>query len=449
MNTLKHILSGLILIIVIGACGDYLDTVPKGKIIPESVLDLELLLRDEKTMSKGFQNPLYMTDEVHIPDEVYTSKVNRPIASKGYKWAKPLYAENEKDQDWRWLYSQIWTCNYILERIDEAPLEGLNESDRNIVKGQALAARATAYFNLVNVYGKHFDPATASSDLAVPIITSTSFDQSPARSSVEEVYQQIDNDLTVAFDLVEMEFNEISFKHSKASIYGLKARIALLMENWAEAQDYANLVLDIKDDLWDYNDYKNVSPTTILRAHHATNNIESVFSRSNYWFYTHPAIFTTYISSELYDLFSDDDLRIQFFATHDPAYDRYIFNLFWYAEMGITVPEMYLIVAETEARLGKSEQAMVALNTILANRIDNLTFIPETAANADEALTKVLVERRKEFMFTGLRWLDQRRLIKIGDYTTTVNRTINGETFLFEATPENYIVNIPIDIENL
>lgn len=446
MNSIKTYLFGLFIFISFCGCENYLDTVPQGQVIPESVNELGLLLSDEKTMSKGFQNPLYMTDEVYFPDNVYNNRVNRPIGRNGYKWIKPIYFDNEKDQDWRWLYSQIWTCNYILERVDDAPLEGLSESDRANVKGQALGARASAYFDLVNVYGKHYDPLTAANDLAVPIILSTKFDQSYSRSTVEEVYNQINEDLTIAFDLIDIEWTEFSYKHSKASIYGVRARMSLMMEEWEDARDYAELVLDIKDDMWDYNDFVSVTPTTILRASHSINNIEAVFTRSNYWFYTHPSIWNTYFSNDLYDLFSDDDLRIQFFATYDPQYDSYMYNLFWYCEMGITVPEMHLIIAESEARLLNPIGAMTALNKVLEKRIDTQTYIPETASNADEALAKVLIERRKELMFTGLRWIDQRRLIKTGDFTTVVTRILNGETLSFEPTPENYIVNIPTDI---
>lgn len=451
MQSIKAYLLGLIIFISFFGCEDYLDTVPQGQVIPESVNELGLLLSDEKTMSKGFQNPLYMTDEVYLPDNVYNTRVSRPIGRNGYKWIKPIYFDNERDQDWRWLYSQIWTSNYILERIDDAPLEGLSELDRDNVKGQALGARASAYFDLVNVYGKHYDATTAASDLAVPIILSTSLDQSNTISTVEEVYTIIDQDLTQALSLLNIDWTEFSYKHSKASIYGLRARMSLLMENWSDAKDYAELVLEIKNDFWDYNDYKDdfdpvSSPVTFLRASHSVNNLEAIFTRSNYWFYTHPGIWTTYFSSDLYDLFSDDDLRIQFFATYDTQYDSYYYNLFWYCEMGITVPEMHLIIAETEARMQNTTEAMLALNKVIEKRIDNETYIPETAANATEALAKVLIERQKELMFTGLRWIDQRRLIKTGDFTSTVTKVLNGETLTLQPTPENYILNTPTDL---
>jgi len=451
MNNIKTFLFGLIIFISFFGCEDYLDTVPQGQVIPESVNELGLLLNDEKTMSKGFQNPLYMTDEVYFPDNVYNTRVSRPIGRNGYKWIKPIYFDNERDQDWRWLYSQIWTSNYILERIDDAPLEGLSESDRDNVKGQALGARASAYFDLVNVYGKHYDATTAGSDLAVPIILSTSLDQSNNISTVEEVYSIIDQDLTQALSLINIEWTEFSYKHSRASIYGVRARMSLLMENWSDAKDYAELVLEIKNDFWDYNDYKDEfnpseDPLTFLRASNSINNIEAVFTRSNYHFYTNPGIWTTYFSSDLYDLFSEDDLRLQYFATYDPQYDSYIYNLFWFCEMGITVPEMHLVIAEAEARQNNPIGAMTALNKVREKRIDSQTYSPETASNASEALAKVLIERRKELMFTGLRWIDQRRLIKTGDFNTVVTRLLNGETLSFEPTPENYTVNIPTDL---
>jgi hypothetical protein len=448
MKSIKSILFIIVAGLSLSSCEKYLDTVPKGKIVPTSVSDFEYLLRDEKTMSKGFQNPLYMTDEVYFPDNVYNSRVDRPIAINGYTWTQPLYDVNENDQDWRWLYSQIWTCNYILERVDDAPLNGLSEEARSNVKAQALVSRATSYFFMVNLYGKHYDPSSASSDLAVPIVTSTDIGQMPYRSTVQEVYDFVFSDLDIAFNLFTYDQSDISYKPSKVAIYGLRARIALLMEEWDVAFENAQMVLNIKNDLWDYNEYIGITPTTILRASHAVNNIEAVFTRSNYWFYTSPLIFTTYIADDLRQLFSADDLRLQFFGTYEAQYDSYNYNLYWYAELGITVPEMYLIIAETHARAGNTLDAMAVLNTLLVKRIDAATYVPATAADAAEALNIVLTERRKELMFTGLRWLDQRRLIKTGDFTTTVSRTLNGTTLYLEPIPENYIINIPEDIQN-
>jgi hypothetical protein len=133
--------------------------------------------------------------------------------------------------------------------------------------------------------------------------------------------------------------------------------------------------------------------------------------------------------------------------TYDDDFSAYNYNLYWYAEMGITIPEMYLILAESNARLENTDEALTALNQLLVNRIDAATYTPETALDWNEALAKILIERRKEFMFTGIRWLDQRRLIATGEYTTTVVRTINGETIGLEAKPENYVINIPEDIQ--
>ena len=83
MQSIKAYLLGLIIFISFFGCEDYLDTVPQGQVIPESVNELGLLLSDEKTMSKGFQNPLYMTDEVYLPDNVYNTRVSRPIGRNG------------------------------------------------------------------------------------------------------------------------------------------------------------------------------------------------------------------------------------------------------------------------------------------------------------------------------------------------------------------------------
>ena len=463
-KSLSHILL-LTLLLSLVSCEDYLNTIPKGKTVPSTVEELELLLKDMLRMTGGTINTIYMGDEIYVSDLVYrTHSYTRPFL-KGYAGYRTFYTPSENDWDWSLLYKQIWTTNYVLEKIDDAPLEGKTEIERENIRGEALAARATAYFFLVNVYAKQYDPASASTDLSIPIVTSTNLDQETHTATVEEVYSFIEEDLDEAEPLLyESSPPAVYYHFSKAGIYGLRARIALFKYEWDEALEYATKAFDITNNLWDYNDYLSDYENYISGLDNITfpevrdrlrgtelDNEEITLLRQNRWVYSNRYIpdFINYFADDFASLFSPDDLRFRYFAVLDSESGRYEYQMTSAALQGIGVPELVLTMAEVHARQQNVEEAMELINQLRITRIDTSTYVPLSAGTAEEALEIVLLERSKEMMFTGLRWYDIRRLIATGDYTQIMERTVDGQEVYITPELENYILEIPEDIENL
>ena len=92
----------------------------------------------------------------------------------------------------------------MLAVIDQLPNEDLkgDESERGevrrqAIKGEALLARAYAHFMLVNLFAKHYDPNTATSDLGIPYVTTpeTEFIKEYNRASVARVYDLVEQDM--------------------------------------------------------------------------------------------------------------------------------------------------------------------------------------------------------------------------------------------------------------
>jgi len=65
-----------------------------------------------------------------------------------------------------------------------------------------------------------------------------------------------------------------------------------------------------------------------------------------------------------------------------------------------------------------------------------------------EALDTILVERRKELAFRGLRWSDLRRLNKEG-WGIMLNRNLNGVPYTLPPNSELYTLPIPPDVIQL
>ncbi|MFT2658050.1 hypothetical protein, partial [Escherichia coli] len=72
------------------------------------------------------------------------------------------------------------------------------------------------------------------------------------------------------------------------------------------------------------------------------------------------------------------------------------------------------------------------------------TFIPLTAISPADALAKVLVERRKELVWRGLRWQDLKRYKKQGQ-NTTLTRLLGTSRYTLSPNSNKYVFAIPQD----
>ncbi|HEX2629037.1 MAG TPA: RagB/SusD family nutrient uptake outer membrane protein, partial [Chitinophagaceae bacterium] len=122
------------------------------------------------------------------------------------------------------------------------------------------------------------------------------------------------------------------------------------------------------------------------------------------------------------------------------SYNEGSVNLF----CGIATDELYLIRAECYARESNTNAAMQDLNALLAKRIK--PFVPLVAGSADEALTFILAERRKELPFRELRWSDLKRLNKEPARATTLTRNLNGQLYTLAPNDLRYTLLIPDEV---
>ena len=90
-----------------------------------------------------------------------------------------------------------------------------------------------------------------------------------------------------------------------------------------------------------------------------------------------------------------------------------------YPNVGISTPEMYLIAAECEARVGSRDEALRLLNHLRDYRIvDNK---PLRISDKTELIRAVLDERQREFLFRGFfRIVDLKRRAQDPDFAVTI-----------------------------
>jgi tetratricopeptide (TPR) repeat protein len=416
----------LLLIFSFSGCKKFLDVKQSTNTNtnPHSVADFEQILNNASLASPNYLIADLMSDDIVLTDNLWSTYSNS-FYIKAYQWWPTIWDAAETDPMYNNAYQMILQCNIILSRLPSAP-DG-TPAQKNLIRAQAKINRAYYYFQLANLYGKGYDAATAAKDLAVPMVLSPDASLLPARSTVQQVYALILQDLQDAVKTVELpDFGTDVIHPGRAAGLALLARVYLFMSNYTQAMSSADAALQIKNTLLDYNNFihtNGIDPSAgvknkPLTLQDETNNPESILARISEDFSFYSIFYTTpSISNELRTLYGSTDLR--FVYNFVPGTQNTAPTYFVYTDLksgmvfnyGIGVPEMYLIKAECLARQGDTGAALAQLELIRKARYRPADYVPLATTGSEEVLRRVLEERRKElFLHGGLRLFDLKRL---------------------------------------
>jgi len=441
---IPFIYTGLFFLVLCSSCkkqDDYLDAKPDDALaIPSTLNDVENLLHNEAVFNQSDPSLGMATcDEYYVPSSAWTTLVE--TERNAYIFEKDIY-NNAQVNDWNLPYMLIYYANTALDALNKIPVSD-NQQDRyNKVKGIALFYRSYAFYNLVQTFALPFDSATANADLGIPLRLNSDLNVKSGRSSVQHCYDQIISDLKNAVELLPVT-SDYKTQPNKVSANALLARICLAVRNYNDAYNYSNTSLGLNNVLTDYNTLTALSSTATRIS--TTFLAEDIFHAG---MVTHPivtGVSTPVVDSNFYALFNDNDLRKSFFFTLRSGAIRFrgSYDIAALRFSGLANDEIYLIRAECQARKGNKDAALADLNTLLAKRWKTGFFTPVQATSADDALGKILLERRKELCFRGLRWTDIRRLNKEDAFKSTVTHIINNTVYTLPPNDPKYALPIP------
>lgn len=452
MKRMKIVLAVCVAVMMTG-CNDFLDIKPKGEKIPKTVTDFETLLNEESVQKISDTYPAYLTDDVYLPDVAQgtatpgLNSVDQSIRNL-YLFKKEVFGEAQDDGFWFASYNRIYYYNTVIDNIMSA--EGTNEQQKHSIQAEAMISRALEYLYLVNGYAKHYDMRTAETDPGVPLILDEDIaKKNLVRASVKDVYAQILSDLQNALPNLPVQAKGNAFRASKAAGYGVLAKTYLYMGNYAEALKAANEVLQINNSLLDLKKYAVVKPQSSIGR---TNVPQDIENPENIYIKFAPYVYglssKVFGSDELISLFSENDMRLQVYFTKNfrniPT-DKYVWAPYLRANLAVSTPEIYLIAAECEARVGDVGRAMALVNKLRDNRIKNNAAL--TATDKDDALKKVLEERRRELAMSGMvRYIDLKRLNQEVRFAKSVTHITGDGTFKLEAKSPLYVLPIPAKV---
>lgn len=435
----------LFALIALSGCQKFLDVKPKGKFIPKYIKDYEELSSNPSYASNSNALLERLSDNIFLTDARITGSLTQST-TKAYQWMPELFIQTETDGGWDPMYNNIYNANIIIEDVEK--LKDGTEQQRNEVLGDAFCNRAFAYWNLVNLYAKDYDAKTAATDLGVPLITVADLEGKPKRATVAAVYDLILQDLLKAKDQLPDVAKNV-YRNNKMTALAMLARVYQSMDNYPEAKKYANMVLQLKSTLFDYNVMSFKDPLKPLAG---INNRPVDYLTPeliSYKLTGFGSILTNCsISPDFLSVLGTKDLRYVYnFTTLDrlgkPITDPYPLYINADLVYSLNVPEMMLISAESEARAGQIAPALTLLNNLRKKRFKPADYADLTATTADDALKLVIDERRRELFGKGLRWFDMRRLDSDSRFRKTYTRANTAGTYKLEAGSNIFVQQIP------
>ena len=143
---------------------------------------------------------------------------------------------------WNEYYKIIHACNNVIELVERE-----NPGAMKYALSQALAVRAFCYLQLAQLFQVTYSDASLSKP-CVPLV----LDRMPAeqqsnnpRATVAEVFKLIKDDLDYACDSLDGFTRSDKGYVNQAVAFGLRARMNLVMQNWAAAAEDADMALSL------------------------------------------------------------------------------------------------------------------------------------------------------------------------------------------------------------
>lgn len=320
---------------------------------------------------------------------------------------------------WGAHYLAMKNFNIAIASAEEVAEDADFKASADILNAIARYCRASSYLTLARHFGNAYNPATAATDLCVPLVLVYNQFELPFRATVKEVYDQIYEDLVIAEEIltaaaeadmtVTINANKVKLAGQvRAEVPTLDAVRALLARYYLDVQDYGSAIDAAESVIGSAAGYR-LAATAEEMVNEYTNDLgtepivqlyaskkEGAVARTAFTGvtkYNEQKVFSAYFvpSSNLVNAYSSGDLRFStwfsnstypLFSSGNLYTDVQIFTKFLdnpnlnteALEAGlhnakpIQIGEMYLIAAEAYAMDGNTAAATQVLNALKAAR---------------------------------------------------------------------------------
>jgi len=438
----KNIISGGLLIalsaLLSGGCTDFLNDPPRGVDVPNTISHYSTLLASTHTINMAFPRIsaegrtipnnashywFFMTDELIADAETFN---NMTVAQRNaFQWQADIFSPDDHPIEWGGMYRQIFIYNLVANEVMDATDGTLAE--RRQTQAEARVSRAWNYMMLVQFFGKPFNPATAATDLAVPLVLEASTGLSNfTRATVQEIWDFILTELEEAVPYLS-DITTSRFRIARFAGYNIMGRAYMLVHNYPRALDAFIEAEALRNrtaipiELFNYRDSMPIwtanpgwnSGGVFPGMLHSTNH-ENVLTRQIVPNPLGPGVGggappRALIKPEFMAMFLEGDLRRHMY--NRGTFSNYRREARMAHNEGVDLPMFYINFAEVLARTGNLERAREVITHFRRHRFEEgFEAIPTNVVSQDDLIRFMVQERLLEYMATGHRWFDMRRL---------------------------------------
>lgn len=432
------------------SCKKYLEIVPKGQKIPQSLADYKALLESKDAHTFEYNNQNMVANDFYLPN---ASHVAFNLGAINFNWQedKDRMQFLNDDGGYNAAYKGVFLSNVLINNVPAAT--GGTPAEKARLVAQAKLSRSMFYFYLITSYAKMYNPQTAAQDPGVLLNTTDNMETKLKQASVKDVYSFILEDAFNALPDLPVTAEDAFFSNKGAG-YAFLSRVHLFMQDYVKAASFADSALKQNNALFDYVKYYNENKVIVDGNSPSINIPKFEFKNpENYIFHFGGQFLQMqgfYISmlrdsdSAQYD---KGDAR---FKVNYVSRDFGLEKVWSYRRMddvnggGIRTPEMYYIKAECLARSGKVQEAMEVLNTVRRKRIMPAYYTDVTAADMKEAIAQIRREKKNEYRGTGLVYLDLRRFNNDPQFKAPITKMEGDKTYTI--TPDSHLWIMPFSV---
>ena len=455
---IKHKIQIMALIVVVAmtSCESYLEVEPpKNELVSESVFETDASA--ESVVTGIYSRMIYSlglysghNSSIAVLSGLYSDELD-------YYAGSNAFYENTLTPDdtsisvrwWREPYSYIYTCNVVLENLENNTR--LSENIKVQLEGEVRFIRAFCYFYLVNAFGEV--PLHLTSDYATNALR--------GRSSVDAIYNQIISDLKKSRELLPNDYSVSNNERVRPNSHvasALLSRVYLYTKEWSLAEQYATEVMAnsntyaLEPDL--DKAFLKGSSEAIWQLYPVYPGLNTIDGFAFIVTTAPPRVVA--LNSNLVGVFAPGDLRRQHWVksitngtqTWYYPYKYKVRNSTVLTEYSIVLrlSEQILIRAEARVQMDKFSLAYDDINTIRLRA--GLTPLPENLGK--EALLEAIYKERQCELFTewGHRWFDLKRTDRASQVLGTSKVNWDATDILFPI-PNDELLRNPNMTQNL
>lgn len=432
--------------ISLNSCDNAIYIDPKDEIIDSNAITNVVDAQSAVTGTYAFVSGASEIElSAYISDENIIAPTNNGQGVQMNNWTF-VDSEDDVESYWDGNYQLVARVNTTLLGINKlAAANATEQATLNRLRGEMIALRAYAHFNLFRMFSTSYTDGAA---LAVAYVTVPVVTEKFPRISVSDFYSSLAADLNEAAGLLNGNSTASNGYVTYDFVTALRARIALYKQDYSAAITYSNELINSGkyqladtqgefDEIWSDG---NLDKETIFKAKRLNGQaaIGNIFTAGdNATVYLNP-------SEKLRNSITSGDLRDVYFKTGSLSNQLEV-NKYPGNSAGVIglndikifrISEIYLIRAEALANSGQLATGSADYNAVAKARLSS--HVDYTFASTNDAKVVLLEERFREFAFEGHRFFDLKRTgtditRNATDCATTVNSacTLPASNFRF------------------